>query len=79
MVTKKTTKKKVTKKKSPVKTKNLGQHKVHVVLGEDLMKDVSKKCDELKMSKSEVGRILFEYLVTGSLRVIPAKVVKSRK
>ena len=70
-------KKKVVKKAAVKKTvaNTLSNKKLHVVLG-DKMNNFEAKCESIGMTKSEVGRLLAETFIDGTVKIIPAKVNK---
>ena len=57
------------------KRKNL-----HIVLGEERMCALEERCNEVDVSKSEVGRLLIEAFIAGAIEVEAAKatVVKNK-
>lgn len=67
-----TTKKKAVKKKVAVKQPTVSPQatgKLHIVTGDVLMRKFERKCKSVKMSKSEVARLLLTAFVDGSIVV----------
>lgn len=66
------------KKVDKAKAKALGNNKLHVVLGDPLMKKYEGQCEAIKMSKSEVGRLLIDAFANGVIKITVPKVSQTK-
>lgn len=77
---KKVVKKKVVKKKAAPAAPALRSQtaKLHVVLGDELMRNFEAKCETIGMSKSEVARTLLESFANSVIKITVPKVSQTK-